>query len=148
MKIGAGLATPLEAGVSILAAARTVDTRPIETRLGEFERAQNQLNTSHGKVQTAEAQLAGAQLKLGHGLHWGPAARRVSLRDPQWGPEARRVPLRSQFQSKGPRVYPMRLFHECERCRPKRWCKLEARTTIYALAWSDSGAGQGQASGR
>jgi len=65
IKIGAGLASQLEAGASILAAARTVDTRLIKGRMAEFERAHRAFSTAHDKVHAAEAQLGAAQTRLG-----------------------------------------------------------------------------------
>ena len=64
MKLGTSPVTQLQAGLSILAAARTVDTRPIKARLMAFERAQNELNAAHAQVTAAEAQLAAAQTAL------------------------------------------------------------------------------------
>jgi hypothetical protein len=54
----------LGVGASILAAARTLDTRIIKARLAAFEAAQRTYSTGHDKVHTAEAQLGAAQLRL------------------------------------------------------------------------------------
>lgn len=65
LKIAASVAGQLQAGESILAAARTVDTRLVELRVAALEKAQQDYVAAHAKVQEAEANLAAAQVKLG-----------------------------------------------------------------------------------
>jgi hypothetical protein len=65
MKIGSSAGSQLDAGSSVLAAARTVDTRAIKTRLAGFERAQRAYSAAHEKVRAAEAKLSAAQRQLG-----------------------------------------------------------------------------------
>ena len=65
IKMGSNATSQLDAGASILAAARTVDTRLIKPRLAAFENAHRAYSAAHDKVHAAEAQLATAQLHLG-----------------------------------------------------------------------------------
>lgn len=64
LQIGTRAASQLNAGVSILAAARTVDTRLIKARLAAFEHAQRTYGAADDKVHAAEAQLSAAQARL------------------------------------------------------------------------------------
>jgi hypothetical protein len=61
---GKSPATRLQAGASILAAARTVDTHLIEARLAAFERAQNEYKSAHDEVGAAEARRLAAEAAL------------------------------------------------------------------------------------
>lgn len=63
--IGTNAMSHLNAGASILAAARTVETRLIKERLAAFERAQRSYSAAHDKVAAAEAQLGTARTRLG-----------------------------------------------------------------------------------
>jgi hypothetical protein len=65
INIGTSAMSHLNAGASILAAARTVETRLIKVRLAAFERAQRSYSAAHDKVGAAEAQLGAAQTRLG-----------------------------------------------------------------------------------
>ncbi len=65
LQVGTRAATQLNAGVSILAAARTVDPRLITARLAAFERAQRTYGAADDKVHVAETQLRAAQARLG-----------------------------------------------------------------------------------
>ena len=65
INIGTSATSHLNAGASILAAARTVETRLIKQRLAAFERAQLTYSAAHEKVGAAEAQLGAAQTRLG-----------------------------------------------------------------------------------
>lgn len=60
-KIAASQTSRLQTGAAILAAARTVDTRPIQARLTRFERAHQGYLDAHRKVEVAEAQLRAAR---------------------------------------------------------------------------------------
>lgn len=64
LKLGSGAVSQLNTGASILAAARTVDTRVIKVRLADFQRAQLNYNAAHEKVRAAEANLRAAQTRL------------------------------------------------------------------------------------
>jgi len=63
--VGNSISSQLNAGASILAAARTVDTRLVKGRLAAFERAQRSYSTVHDKVSAAEAVLNAATTRLG-----------------------------------------------------------------------------------
>ncbi len=65
IKIGMSIAAQLEGGASILAAARTVDTRLIKARLTAFERAHRAFETAQDKVHAAELRLSAGQTRLG-----------------------------------------------------------------------------------
>ena len=65
LQVGTRAASQLNAGVSILAAARTVYTRLIKARLAGFERAQRAYGAADDRVRAAEAQLSAAQTRLG-----------------------------------------------------------------------------------
>jgi hypothetical protein len=65
INIGTTATSQLNAGASILAAARTADPRLIKERLAAFERAQRAYVASQDKVNAAEARLAAAQTQLG-----------------------------------------------------------------------------------
>ena len=65
ISIGTSATSHLNAGASILAAARTVETRLIKARLAAFERTQRSYSAAHDKVNAAEAQLGAAQTRLG-----------------------------------------------------------------------------------
>lgn len=64
IKIGATPGSRLEAGASILAAARTTDTRLVKDRLAAFERAQRAYNDAQQKVDAVEVELTAAQRRL------------------------------------------------------------------------------------
>jgi len=63
--IGTTVTSQLDAGASILAAARTVDTRLIKPRLTAFEHAQRSVRVAHEKVLAAEKRLNAARARLG-----------------------------------------------------------------------------------
>jgi len=63
--IGTTVASQLGAGASVLAAARTLDTRLIKARLAAFEGAQRAYSAAHDKVHAAEQTLNAAQVRLG-----------------------------------------------------------------------------------
>jgi len=65
INLGTTATSQLNAGASILAAARAADTRLIKERLAAFERAQRAYVASQDKVNAAEARLAAAQTRLG-----------------------------------------------------------------------------------
>ena len=65
INVGTTATSQLNAGASILAAARTADTRLIKERLVAFERAQRAYVTAQEKVNAAEARLEAAQTQLG-----------------------------------------------------------------------------------
>lgn len=65
IQIAGSVASQLQAGEAILAAARTVDTGLVKARLTAFERAQRDYVAAHAKVQDAEADLSAAQVRLG-----------------------------------------------------------------------------------
>ena len=54
----------LQLGVSVLAAARAVDTRLVEARLASFDRAHRSYVSAQREVDTAESQLRAAQARL------------------------------------------------------------------------------------
>jgi len=63
--VGNSVSSQLNAGASILAAARTIDTRLVKARLAAFERAQRSYSAAHDKVGAAEAALNAATTQLG-----------------------------------------------------------------------------------
>ena len=65
INIGTTATSQLNAGASILAAARTADTRLIKERIAAFERAQRAYAATQDRVNAAEARLATAQTSLG-----------------------------------------------------------------------------------
>jgi hypothetical protein len=65
INIGTTVTSQLDAGASILAAARTVDTRLIKSRLTAFEHAQRTVSAAHEKVVAAEKYLNTARTRLG-----------------------------------------------------------------------------------
>jgi hypothetical protein len=65
IKIGATPGNRLEAGASILAAARLTDTRLVKNRLAAFERAYRAYGAAQRKVDAAERRLATAQQRVG-----------------------------------------------------------------------------------
>jgi hypothetical protein len=64
IKVAATPGSRLEAGASILAAARTTDTRLVKDRLVAFERAQRAYNDAQRKVDAVEVELTAAQRGL------------------------------------------------------------------------------------
>ena len=64
INVGTTVNRQLNAGASILAAARTVDTRLVKARLAAFERAQRTYSAAHDKVTAAEAALDAATTRL------------------------------------------------------------------------------------
>jgi len=64
MKISASPRGRVEAGAAVLAAARTIDTRPIRARLARFERAHRAYTQAQERVDAAEAQLRSGQARL------------------------------------------------------------------------------------
>ncbi|MFI5365257.1 MAG: hypothetical protein ACHQ4J_06500 [Candidatus Binatia bacterium] len=64
IRVGATPGSRLEAGASILAAARTTDTRLIKDRLAAFERAQRAYTDAQQKVDALEVELTAAQRGL------------------------------------------------------------------------------------
>ncbi len=65
MRFGSNATSQLDAGASILAAARTADTRLIKGRVTAFQEAQRSYAAAHEKVHAAEAQVDAARLRLG-----------------------------------------------------------------------------------
>jgi hypothetical protein len=65
LQVGTRAVGQLGAGASILAAARTVDTRLIKARLAAFEHTHRTFSSTHDKVHAAEAHLSAAQTQLG-----------------------------------------------------------------------------------
>jgi hypothetical protein len=65
LKLGSNVASQLDAGASIVAAADTVDTRLIKPRLSAFGGAQRTYKAAHEQVQAAEAHVTAAQMRLG-----------------------------------------------------------------------------------
>ncbi|HXQ21523.1 MAG TPA: hypothetical protein VN812_07610 [Candidatus Acidoferrales bacterium] len=65
INVGSTVSSQLNAGASILAAARTIDTRLVKGRLAAFERAQRTYSAAHDKVSAAEAALDAATTRLG-----------------------------------------------------------------------------------
>lgn len=55
----------LQTAAAIFAAARAVDTRLVKARLAAFEQAHRGYADAQNKVDAAETQLRGAQVKLG-----------------------------------------------------------------------------------
>lgn len=65
IRVGATPANRLEAGASILAAARMTDTRLVKDRLAAFERAQRAYGEAQRKVDAVEKRLAAVQQQVG-----------------------------------------------------------------------------------
>jgi hypothetical protein len=65
INVGSTVSSQLNAGASILAAARTIDTRLVKARLAAFERAQRTYSAAHDKVSAAEAALDAVTARLG-----------------------------------------------------------------------------------
>ena len=76
---GKGPAAQLQAGRSILAAARTTDTQVIKPRMVAFERAQDQYSSADDTVVGIETRLTMAETILGG---WMPT--RIMRRRPWW----------------------------------------------------------------
>lgn len=56
--------TRLQLGASVLAAARVVDTTPVQSRLRRFEQVHRSYTTAQRKVDAAEAELRAGQARL------------------------------------------------------------------------------------
>ena len=64
IRISASPRGRVEAVAAVLAAARTIDTRPIRARLARFERAHRAYTQAQERVDAAEAQLRSGQARL------------------------------------------------------------------------------------
>lgn len=59
-----GAGSRIQFGASVLAAARSIDTQPVKERLQRFAQAQRNYVNVQKKVDTAEAQLTAAQVRI------------------------------------------------------------------------------------